>query len=334
MLVSGVRDGLPYTLVPQIMSPHPEQFLRVAHQLLPHSGVVEVNCGCPAPTVVGKGAGSGLLKNPSEFHSYIKFLSQNLDPTRLSVKMRTGYEDDSGFEELITGLSSTNLGRLVIHGRTRSQKYSGQADWTRIQNAASQLPFPVVGSGDITDLESWKQRHQKSPDVLSSMVGRGALRNPWIFEEISHEQSVRLSYSTIRLALQCHYDLHRLSMVSPESLYDLCRQGVFYNPPGCDEKRWSDVHTQLQKSLSESSPVVCAEQASSRSLGRLKLIWNYFRSSLPKSWFQPLVLRSRTETQFFERLDSVFSETASGDDLPILWNPEFDWIYSGGKKAN
>ena len=82
LLVPGVGDGLPYALVPQIMSPHPEQFLRVAHQLLPHSGVVEVNCGCPAPTVVGKGAGSGLLKNPSEFHSYIKSLSQSLEPAR------------------------------------------------------------------------------------------------------------------------------------------------------------------------------------------------------------------------------------------------------------
>ena len=50
LLVPGVGDGLPYALVPQIMSPHPEQFLRVAHQLLPQSGVVEVNCGCPAPT--------------------------------------------------------------------------------------------------------------------------------------------------------------------------------------------------------------------------------------------------------------------------------------------
>ncbi|HEY5713850.1 MAG TPA: tRNA dihydrouridine synthase DusB [Candidatus Gracilibacteria bacterium] len=140
---------------------------------------IDLNLGCPSPKVIGSGHGSALLKDPCATANMIETLIKN---TKLpvTVKMRLGFYDDSGLIQTAKNFESAGISALAIHGRTTKQKFTGVADWTKIYDVKDALSIPVLGNGDITSARIAQDKIKHLDGVL---IGRAALRNPWIFKQ-------------------------------------------------------------------------------------------------------------------------------------------------------
>lgn len=152
-----------------------------------HPDILDINFGCPVKRVAGKGAGAGMLQN-------IPLL---LDITRevvkvvnipVTVKTRLGWDcEHKIITTLAEQLQDCGISALAIHGRTRSQMYNGEADWTLIGEVKNnpRISIPIIGNGDVTSAEIAKQNFERY-GVDAIMVGRATFGRPWIFREIKH----------------------------------------------------------------------------------------------------------------------------------------------------
>jgi nifR3 family TIM-barrel protein len=147
---------------------------------------IEINCGCPAPKVVGKGGGSGLLKDLPNLASILRTVKASVD-IPVTIKVRVGWNDDliTLFETLKIA-DSEGAAAFVIHGRTRAQGYKGLANWDLIAEAKRRAPksLPVIGNGDIVRAADVLHRLE-TYGVDGVAVGRGAMHNPWIFAQVA-----------------------------------------------------------------------------------------------------------------------------------------------------
>jgi nifR3 family TIM-barrel protein len=149
--------------------------------------LIDLNFGCPVKRVAGKGAGAGLLQNlPLMIEITEKVVKAVNIP--VTVKTRLGWDDsDKPIVTLAEQLQDVGIAALTIHGRTRSQMYKGEADWQLIGKvkANPRMKIPVIGNGDITSAE--KAAHYfKQFGVDGIMIGRAAIGNPWIFNQVKH----------------------------------------------------------------------------------------------------------------------------------------------------
>ena len=144
--------------------------------------IVDINMGCPAPKVVKNGDGSRLLLNLELVKQIIETAVAN-SKAPVTVKMRTGWDADNiVVVEAAKIAEKAGASAITVHGRTRSQYYSGEADWNRIKQVKESVSIPVIGNGDVTSREIAKKRLEQS-GVDAIMIGRGAFGNPWIFRE-------------------------------------------------------------------------------------------------------------------------------------------------------
>jgi nifR3 family TIM-barrel protein len=147
---------------------------------------IEINCGCPAPKVVGKGGGSGLLKDLPNLASILRAVKKSVS-VPVTIKVRVGWNDDliTLFETLKIA-EAEGAAAFVIHGRTRAQGYKGLANWDLIAEAKRRAPagLPVIGNGDIVHPQDVLHRLE-TYGVDGVAVGRGAMHNPWIFGQIA-----------------------------------------------------------------------------------------------------------------------------------------------------
>ncbi len=341
--LTELRSYLPYPLVPQLMAADSADFVRTAPVLLTVSPFVELNAGCPSPTCVGKGAGSSLLRQGDEFHRFVGELQQGLGAKSVAVKMRTGFHSPEEFTHLISGLADYALARLTVHGRTRPQRYSGQARWDLIAAASTSLGTAVVASGDVVGQASLDQRLTTAPLVAGVLVGRGALRNPWIFQELRTGAPVRLSFTTLRYALISHALLHELYQEHIDRLFELCKSGLFSRSCGTDEEAWRQLQATLAKAVFGSEHPGFADGCQQdhlwplarQTMGRLKMLWNYLRSSLPPVFFAPSLLRSSSLEAFLSHLERLYAEHRNQGglaELELAHQPTWDWLYSGEKQ--
>ena len=151
-----------------------------------HPDLLDINFGCPVKKVAGKGAGSGLLRDVPRMLAITEAVRRAVS-VPVTVKTRLGWDlEHIIIEDLAEKLQDAGAMALTIHGRTRSQMYTGEADWAPISRvkANARITIPVIGNGDITDGETALRRFEET-GVDSIMVGRGAIGRPWIFEEIS-----------------------------------------------------------------------------------------------------------------------------------------------------
>ncbi|MDR1343902.1 MAG: tRNA dihydrouridine synthase DusB [Tannerellaceae bacterium] len=152
-----------------------------------HPDVIDLNFGCPVKKVAGKGAGAGMLRNIPLMLEITKEVVKAVK-TPVTVKTRLGWDMDN---IVITGLAESlqdcGIAALCIHGRTRSQMYTGEADWTLIRKTKEnpRIHIPIIGNGDIISPETCKERFDYS-GVDAVMVGRGSIGQPWVFREIKH----------------------------------------------------------------------------------------------------------------------------------------------------
>lgn len=149
--------------------------------------ILDINFGCPVKKVAGKGAGSGMMKTPDLMLDIVAAVAKAVN-IPVTVKTRLGWDDNSKIiVELAEKIQDAGAQALTIHGRTRAQMYTGQADWTLIGEVKKnpRIKIPIIGNGDVTSPEICKQRFEET-GVDAVMIGRGSIGAPWIFEEVKH----------------------------------------------------------------------------------------------------------------------------------------------------
>lgn len=147
---------------------------------------IDLNFGCPAERVVCTDAGSSMLRNPRKIGAVTAAVVRAVPDTPVTVKIRTGW--DAGHivaREVGRIVENEGAHALTIHGRTKAQGYSGEADWPLIAAVASDLQIPVVGNGNIRSAED-VIRVRNETECAGLMIGRAALGYPWIFRDIKH----------------------------------------------------------------------------------------------------------------------------------------------------
>ena len=152
-----------------------------------HPDVLDINFGCPVKKVTGKGAGAGMLKNIPLMLEITKAVVEAVH-LPVTVKTRLGWDHEHKIiVELAEQLQDCGIKALTIHGRTRSQMYTGEADWTLIGDVKNnpRMHIPIIGNGDITSPERAKECFDRY-GVDAVMVGRATFGRPWIFKEIRH----------------------------------------------------------------------------------------------------------------------------------------------------
>ena len=145
--------------------------------------VLDINFGCPAKKVVKKCGGSALLADLPLLEKIVRAITAEAKAP-VTAKIRTGWDEDSvNYREVGLLLQELGMGWVTMHGRTRAQKYQGQANWDRIADLVETVDIPVIGNGDVVDGDSYRRlvEHTKCHGV---MIGRGAIGNPWIFGEM------------------------------------------------------------------------------------------------------------------------------------------------------
>jgi len=150
-----------------------------------HPDVIDINFGCPVKKIAGKGAGAGLLRNVPLMLEITRAVV-NAVHVPVTAKTRLGWDHNSkNIVEIAEQLQDCGIAALTIHGRTRSQIYTGEADWTLIGEVKNnpRMHIPIIGNGDITTPERAKQCFEQY-GVDGVMVGRAAIGAPWIFREI------------------------------------------------------------------------------------------------------------------------------------------------------
>jgi len=146
---------------------------------------IDLNVGCPAPKVVKNGDGSALMKTPELLEAVLKeMVSKAKKP--VTIKIRKGWDEESvNAVEIAKLAEACGVSAVAVHGRTREQFYAGVADWDIIKAVKEAVTIPVIGNGDVFDIDS-AIKMKEHTNVDGIMVARGAQGNPWLMNEIDH----------------------------------------------------------------------------------------------------------------------------------------------------
>ena len=178
-------DGEKRPISMQIFGSDPESMAFAARYVSEIADIVDRNMGCPAPKVVKNGDGSKLLLDLNKVEEIIKAVVAN-SKVPVTLKFRKGWDNEHIVACEVAKIAEKNgIAAITIHGRTRDEFYSGKADLDIIKNVKESVNIPVIGNGDIIDEESAKYMLEYT-GVDGIMIGRGAMGNPWIFEQIEH----------------------------------------------------------------------------------------------------------------------------------------------------
>ena len=170
----------------QIYGREPEPMAEAARMAeSAHPDIIDINFGCPVKKVAGKGAGAGLLRDIPKMLEITRAVVKAVN-TPVTVKTRLGWDEENKIiVDLAERLQDCGIQALAIHGRTRSQMYKGEADWTLIGEVKNnqRMHIPIIGNGDVTTPERARECFDRY-GVDAIMVGRASIGCPWIFQEI------------------------------------------------------------------------------------------------------------------------------------------------------
>lgn len=165
--------------------------------------VIDFNCGCPVPKVVGGGSGSSLLRELDQMGRLIETIKKTSNKQYTSVKIRLGFSENNHLE-IAKVVEDAGADFIAIHGRTRAGRFKSEVDYDAIAEVKQALSIPVIANGDITDYDKaqWVLNHTKADGL---MIGRGAIGQPWIFHQLkTGEQEVSIELKK-EIVLE-HYD--------------------------------------------------------------------------------------------------------------------------------
>ena len=197
-------DEMERPMVFQIYGDDPDDLLKAALMVQEkRPDIIDVNMGCPAKTVAHSGAGVGMMRTPLKIAHTFRKLTAALD-VPVTGKMRLGWEDYKSYNLVARIVEENGGSAIAVHGRTKEQAYSGQADWDAIAEVKSLVKIPVIGSGDVrlaADID--RMRSYTGCDAV--MIGRAAIGNPWIFSRLDREQ---VPPELVRTMVHQHLERH------------------------------------------------------------------------------------------------------------------------------
>ena len=171
----------------QIFGNDPETMAESAELALKFQpDVIDINMGCPAPKIAGNGDGSALMKNPILAHNIVKAVKDKMAKFGIpvSVKIRSGFDREHiNAIEIAKACEAAGVDLITVHGRTKDQMYAPPVNLDIIKEVKASVSVPVIGNGDVTDFSSAKHMYEYT-GCDGIMIGRGALGNPYIFDEI------------------------------------------------------------------------------------------------------------------------------------------------------
>lgn len=176
-------EGLPLSV--QVMGNDAAKMAEAA-EVIAEAGtdVVDINLGCPMPRIVRKGVGAAMLKDPELLHRVVSAMRERTRGTLLSAKIRAGFDDSENVVAIARVVEAAGVDYLVVHPRRRCDFYEGVADWRIVRLLRESLRIPVVGNGDVWyAADALRMERETGCDAV--MIGRPALRNPWIFAQIA-----------------------------------------------------------------------------------------------------------------------------------------------------
>ena len=184
---------------------------KIVEQVRPD--VIDINFGCPVKKVANKGAGSGMLKNTPLLLDITREVVKAVK-TPVTVKTRLGWDNDNLIiTELAEQLQDCGIQALTIHGRTRSQMYTGEADWTLIGEVKNnpRIHIPIIGNGDVTSIEQANERFDRY-GVDAVMIGRATFGCPWLFyqgeKQLTIDEKIDILEEMLRINVE-RIDEHR-----------------------------------------------------------------------------------------------------------------------------
>ena len=184
ILASVTENPTGRPLVAQMIGNDIPNLVRIARELQQHPvAAVDLNLGCPAPVVYRKCAGGGLLRQPERVDAILGALREAVSRVPFTVKTRLGFDDPGVFETFLPIFARHGLDLLTVHGRTVAEAYRSEVHYDFIARAVEAMPCPVLANGNIYSAA-------RAADVLAQtgarglMIGRGAIRNPWLFDQI------------------------------------------------------------------------------------------------------------------------------------------------------
>ena len=197
--------------------------------------VIDINFGCPVSKIAGRGAGSGMMREPDKMVAITKAIVEAVPDKPVTVKTRLGWDESSKIiVELAERLQDAGIKALTIHGRTRCQMYKGSADWTLIGEVKRnpRMHIPIIGNGDITDGPSAKRAFDDY-GVDGIMIARASFGHPWIFREIKHflahgEPMPPLSVAEKVALAKRHLALSLAEKGEPRGVYEMRRHLSYY----------------------------------------------------------------------------------------------------------
>lgn len=198
-----------------------------------HPDIIDINMGCPVPKVAIKSqAGSALLKNPDKIKEIVSAVV-NAVSVPVTVKIRSGWDANSvNAVEVAKVIEEAGASAITVHGRTRAQGYSGNADWNIIKQVKEMVSIPVIGNGDVTSAEKAKEMLDFT-GCDAVMIGRGVLGNPWLINEcVSYLESgiipLKPSASEKIEMLKRHYQLLVDSTSEKQAILEIRTHALWY----------------------------------------------------------------------------------------------------------
>lgn len=201
-------------LAVQLFGDSPADLAEAARMVEGYGDLLDINMGCPVRKVVGTGAGSALLKEPFKIAAIIGAV-RKATSLPLTIKIRSGWQSgDNVFLEVGKIAETEGCDAVTLHPRSRSQMFSGEADWSQIRALKSALAIPVLGSGDLfTGQDCLRMLNETGCDGI--MIARGALGNPWIFRQV-RELAATGALSPVTVAERADAIIRHLSLFVAE----------------------------------------------------------------------------------------------------------------------